>query len=62
MTDPNSPEYIPDRFPDIPLWMTRRHRPGGQKDEFERGRGKVVYVSAEGREVPCEEYEHWGGR
>lgn len=48
----------------VPLWMTRRHRGGGQPDEFDRGRmaGKVIFVNAEGREVSREEHDHWGGR
>lgn len=42
------------QFP-VPVYRT-----GGNKTEFDKGR--VVYVSAEGKEVSREDYEHWGGR
>ena len=61
MTNIEQPE---PQFPDIPLWKTRRHRPGGRNAEFDRGRvaGRVVFINADMQEVPREEYEHWGGR
>lgn len=61
MTNVEKPE---PKFPDIPLWKVRRHRPGGRNDEFDMGRvaGKIVFINHQGQEVSREEASHWGGR